>query len=47
MNHGEFKQYLLAQPDVKKAYDAFKPEYQREVAKIEKAIAKRNKAKSA
>jgi hypothetical protein len=34
MTHQEYKQKLLENPEVKKAYDALEPEYQREVAKI-------------
>jgi len=41
LTHQEYKQKLLEDPDVKKAYDALEPEYQREVAKIKQAISKK------
>jgi hypothetical protein len=47
MTHAEYKQKLLERPNVKAAYDAFQPEYQRERAKIKKAIGKRSNAKPA
>jgi hypothetical protein len=48
MTHDEFKQKLFQErPDVKREYDAFVPEYQRAVADIKQAIAKRIKAKPA
>ncbi len=43
ITHKEYKQKLLQDPDVKKAYDAFQPEYQHERVKIKKALAKGGK----
>ena len=41
MTHAEYKQKLLENPEVKKAYDSLEPEYHRERGKIKEAIAKR------